>query len=114
HEELYTWETREDVLGAITDIVQTDNLREALVDTFAPDKPAENRRIAALKIVIVMIDAILNNRESSDWGDVNEERSLVSGEKLHLRQHRLLAFQQHLQWIIDTFSLVPDVYVTIR
>ena len=114
HEELYKWETTEDVLGSITNVEQTDNLREALVGHFAPDKAAETRTLVTLTVSLNLLDDILSGQEASDWGDVKEVRSLDNGDKLHLRQHQLLAFRQHLQWILDTFSLVPDVYITIR
>ena len=114
HEQLYAWDTREDVLGAVTSVEETDKLREALVNRFSPEQQPQARKLEYISDVLAVIDHILSLKGASDWGDVQEERLLANDERIQLRQHRLLAFRQHLQWIFDTFSLIPDATITVR
>lgn len=114
HEQIYKWETKEDILGAVTNSDLTENLRIVLIDHFNPANSFELRRIKYLENSLRVMDELLSDKSFSDWGDVIDTRRIVTNEPLHLRQHKLLALRQHIQWIYDTFSLVPDANITIR
>ena len=114
HECIYSWEPCGDPFGSITNIEQTERLREALIEKLSPQNPPKDRKIENLKDAIEIMNEILSTKDGSSWGDSEEVRQLSSGEKIYIRQHQLLALCQHIQWVYDTFINIQDAYVSLN
>jgi hypothetical protein len=108
---IYSWEPFGDPFGSVTSCEQIQRLRDVL-ENFAPT-PSE-RDIENLKNAIKVMDEILSNTDESYWGDSEAYGQNAYGEPVNLRQHHLLALRQHIQWVYDTFSCVPETNVTLR
>jgi hypothetical protein len=111
---LYAWEPYEDVFGSISSPDRTTQLREALLERFAPLNSPEARDFTHLAAAIELIDQILAGEDESMWADSEARQAVSMNESINLRQHRLLAFRHHLQWIFDTFQHVLGVNLTVR
>jgi hypothetical protein len=110
---IYSWEPNGDPFSSVTSSEQLQRLREVL-ENFAPENTPSERGIENLKNALKVMDEILSNTDNSSWGYSEEYGQNANGEQVNLRQHHLLALRQHIQWVSDTFSSVPETNVTIR
>ena len=111
--EPFTIELLIHILDSINDSNQAEKLKEVLLENFAPIHSPEKREVKKLKMVIETLDDIIKN--GSNWVDSQRElRQFSEGKSLNLREHPLLAFRQHIQWVYDTFKNIPHVNITFR
>ncbi|GAX35953.1 hypothetical protein [Nodularia sp. NIES-3585] len=111
---LYSWEPVEHPFGSITSGEQTQRLTKELIENFSLGIKPEERGIEQFKKVIQVIDDILSHENESAWSDLEEFGHLSNYDSVNLRQHRLLALRQHIQWVCDTFANVPDISISLR
>jgi hypothetical protein len=111
---VYSWESPYDILASVADRERIDQLREALFDTFSIERTHQERNIKQVTNTLKLLDEVLSIPEQSSWMDAEETTLLANEERVNLRYHPLLAFREHLQWIYDTFSNMPDTSITIR
>ena len=113
HEEMYSWEPREDVWLSVSDAEDQRNLRSLLVDRFSPERPVGERGIDRLVDAMNGLRALLTDPKKTAWAD-SEETTEVGGESLNLRCNCIAALQNHLCWLYEVFKSIPGVSVTIR
>ena len=111
---IYVWEPLGDPFACITAPEETRQLRDALIEAFAPGRPVGERAVEGLQKPLDIIDRILNTPGIVSWADSPYALRTSGEEVLHLRQHMLLALRQHLQWVLDIFKHAPRVSVTVR
>jgi hypothetical protein len=113
-ESIYSWELLESPFDGIVDVANTQTIRSALMEKFAPEVAPTERRVGVLAEALAIIDEVLASGTSS-WTD---SQSDVEPDKekprINIKQHRLLALRHRLQWIYDTFNHVPNANVMFR
>jgi hypothetical protein len=110
-QEIYTWQTKEDPFAGISDEGARGKLRSLLFDRFEASQPPANRAITSLKDFIDAADAIIERKEA-EW--MVSLDAPFEDEDTPYRINPLLALNQHLDWLVSTFSGQPGISVSIR
>jgi hypothetical protein len=117
HESVYRWDMQENPLDAVTDPALSQKIDECLFQGFQPERSPEERSIDILEAKASVLDDEV--RSSAGLWMSSEQRcpsraGADDDAAVCLRQNRLLAFRQVLQWVCDTFRSVPGACVTLR
>jgi hypothetical protein len=110
-QEVYTWRTREDPFGGVSDDGSRMRLRESLIDRFEASQPPSKRRIEALKEFLVEAQRVIDAGQA-EWTVSQDGPS--EDEDAPYRLNPLLALKLHLEWLATIFGGQPGVSVSVR
>ena len=111
-QEVFSWRMLEDAFGGILDPIARARLTALLSEPLAPDRPPRDRSVAPLREFIDAANRLLESG-GVDWSDSQNQLS-EDDEEEALRLNALLAFVNHLSWLIAVFDDQPNVSVSIR
>ena len=114
HEQVYSWETEEDIWGSLLDTKETSKVRDALITAFDPSRSTAERSISHLQATLVLIKELLDREDATGWSDCNKAVRGAGDEEINLRANTLLLLYRHLEWIWTIFRHVPGASVTAR
>ncbi len=114
HEQVYCWETEEDIWGSLKDVGQTAKARSALIEAFDPSKPIGERSMDQLRKALAVLEEIAGSPNATDWSECNELDRTMPGSQVYLRANTVLLLYRHLLWVWDVFKQVPGASVTVR
>ena len=109
--EVFSWRMLEDAFGGIIDPTDRAHLTALLSDTLAPDRHPRDRSVAALREFIAAANRVLDSG-SVAWS--SSQNQLSDDDEEALRLNALLAFVNHLSWLLAVFDDQPNVSVSIR
>ena len=110
-QEVFSWRMLEDAFGGILDPDARARLTALLSDTLAPARHPRDRSVASLREFIGAANRLLES-DNVDWSD--SQNQLSDDDEKALRLNALLAFVNHLSWLIAVFDDQPNVSVSIR
>ena len=110
-QEVYTWYTREDPFGGVSDEDSRMRLRESLIDRFEASQPPSKRRIEALTEFLDEAQRVINVGQA-EW-TVSQDAPF-DDEDVPYRLNPLLALKLHLEWLASIFRDQPGVSVSVR
>lgn len=110
-QEVFSWRMLEDAFGGILDGAARARMTELLSDTLAPDRHPRERSVASLQPVLEDASRLIES-DGVAWSD--SQNQLSDDEKRALRLNALLAFVNHISWLIAVFQDQPNVSVSIR
>ena len=114
-EEIYHWDPgQEDVWGCIASPALARELRDLLVETFAPNRSPEDRSMAQFQQAVDRLGKAMTKDDASTWADMQQMVKIGRKDSANLRGNTALALWNHLEWIVRTFGSVPGASVTIR
>jgi len=108
-EEAFTWVTREDVWGGITDDTVRETLREHFVSEFEPTLAPHER---GFDKVARILTEIANSMTNTSWSSSTEQ--LDEDDVSPFRLNALLAFHTQLQWMFQVFKDIPGASLSVR
>ena len=110
-QEVYSWHTREDPFGGVSDEDARIRLRELLVDRFEASQPPANRRVEMLIEFLNEAQRVIDAGHA-EW-TVSQDAP-VDDEEAPYRLNPLLALSLHIEWLMSSFSGQPGVSVSVR
>lgn len=110
HQDIYSWQTREDVWGGLVDDALRAGLRNRILEGFQPYADPSERGFSQLRDFLDALGAAVRSGKS-EWSISSQ--SEVDARFVH-RIHALLAFYRHLEWVYRVFKDVPGVSVSVR
>ncbi len=114
HEQVYSWETEEDIWGSLVDVDQTRKVKSALIEAFDPSRPPEERNFSRLKEVLERLQEVLSRADATAWSECNRTVKVNGYDEINLRANTVLLLYRHLEWIWEIFRDVPGASVTAR
>jgi hypothetical protein len=110
-QEVYSWHTREDPFGGVSDETARMRLRELLMDRFEASQPPSRRRVEALAGFLTEAKQIIESGQA-EW-TISQDPP-VDDDEVPYRLNPLLALKLHLEWLMKTFGGQPGVSISIR
>lgn len=109
HKEVYGWRMVEDPFGGVVDVEKRNELKQLLLDALSIDLQPSERSIATLRAFVQKSQVVLDSGKV-EWSG---SQSAVHEDE-ERRINSLLAFTNHLSWLIDVFEEQPGVSITVR
>ena len=109
HKEVYGWRMVEDPFGGVLDSDRREELKALLLDALSIDIQPSQRSIFSLRAFVDRAQAVM----ASDRVEWSDSQSAAIDDEEH-RLNSLLAFTNHLSWLIDVFEEQPGVSITVR
>lgn len=110
-QEIFSWQMREDPFSGISDPNVREELRSLLVDEFEPSRPPSERKVGALQRFLGVAASVVDRGEA-EWAASQD--APIDDEEAPYRLNPLLAFKNHLDWLVHCFADEPGVSVSIR
>lgn len=114
HEQVYSWETEEDIWGSLVDVDQTRKVKSALIDAFDPSRSPEERSFVRLKEALDRLREVLSKADATAWSECYKTVKAQGYDEINLRANTVLLLYRHLEWIWHIFKDVPGASVTAR
>ena len=110
-QQLYAWQTTEDLFGGVSDTAAREQLHKMLFDSFAPSVPSSERSFAHLQDFLDEANrAITGGR--SEW-TLSHDPAYEDAED-SFRFNPLLALQMHLSWLARIFTGYPGLSIIVQ
>jgi hypothetical protein len=110
-QEVYSWQTREDIFAGVSDEKIRSGLHEKLFGKFEPSRPPSDRRAAALREFIDDAGKVIRDK-ASEWTTSQDPPSEDVMSPFALNS--LLALKLQLEWLVDVFADQPGISVSLR
>lgn len=106
-EQVYQWETVEDIWAGLKDARLTGALREQLFNGFSPDKSPNERSFEKFDMLLQTLKKAAVESSWTDCVQVDEAENVF-------RANNLLVLLGHFEWVYSIFATLPGASVVVR
>ena len=110
-QEVFSWQTREDPFGGISDDEVRSKLHALLIDRFHPSLAPTDRRFSSMAEFLAEAHKVIGTN-GSEWTVSQDAPS--DDEEHPYRLNPLLSLTLQLEWLMASFGDLPGVSVSIR